>query len=87
MVFGTPKCTHTRSKKCLVVAFAVMFFLQATRIVILEKQSTITKTQSFPLLVDGNPNMHSIEMDSYGLLGVGREVYRPCFFVVGLEIV
>ena len=45
------------------------------------------KKQSFPHLVDGSPNMYSIEMDSHGLLGVGRGVYRPCFLVVGLEIV
>jgi hypothetical protein len=37
MVCGIPKCTHTRSKKHLAVASAVMFFLQAARITILEK--------------------------------------------------
>jgi hypothetical protein len=37
MVYGFPKCTQTHSKKSLAVASAVMFFLQATRIVILEK--------------------------------------------------
>jgi hypothetical protein len=57
MVCGIPKCTHTRSKKSLVVAYVVMFFLQAARIAILEKQSTTTKTQSFPLLVDERPDM------------------------------
>jgi hypothetical protein len=31
--------------------------------------------------------MYSIDMDSHGLSGVGRGVYRPCFLVVGLEIV
>jgi hypothetical protein len=57
MVCGIPKCTHTRSKKSLAVASAVMFFLQVTRIAILEKRSTTTKTQSFPLLVDERPDM------------------------------
>jgi hypothetical protein len=52
MVCGISKCTHTRSKKSLAVAFVVMLFLQATRIIILEKRSTTTKTQSFPHLVD-----------------------------------
>jgi hypothetical protein len=63
-----------------------MLFFQATRITILEKWSTTTKTQSFPHLVDGRLNMYSIEMDSHGLSGVGRGVYRPCFLVVGLAI-
>jgi hypothetical protein len=37
MVCGIPKCTHTHSKKSLVVDFVVMFFLQVARITILEK--------------------------------------------------
>jgi hypothetical protein len=57
MVCGIPKCTHFRSNKSLVVASTKMLFLQATRIAILEKRSTTTKTQSFPLLVDERPNM------------------------------
>jgi hypothetical protein len=57
MVCGIPKCTQTHSKKSLAVASVVMFFLQATRITILEKRSTTTKTQSFPHLVDGRPDM------------------------------
>jgi hypothetical protein len=57
MVCGIPKCTHTHSKKSLAVAYVVMFFLQVARITILEKRSTTTKTQSFPLLVDGRPDM------------------------------
>ena len=86
MVCGVPKCTHTHSKKILAVASIVMFYLQAARIAILEKRSTTTKTQSFPLLVYERPNMYSIEMYSHGLSGVGRGVYRPYFLVVGLEI-
>jgi hypothetical protein len=31
--------------------------------------------------------MCSIDMDSHGLLGVGRGVYMPYVLVVGLEIV
>jgi hypothetical protein len=57
MVCGIPKCTHTHSKKSLAVASAMMLFLQATGIAILEKRSTTTKTQSFHHLVDGRPNM------------------------------
>jgi hypothetical protein len=86
MVCGIPKCTQTRSNNILVVASIVMLFLQATRITILEKRSTTTKTQSFPLLVDERLDMYSIDMDSHGLSGVGRGVYRPCFVVVGLAI-
>jgi hypothetical protein len=82
MVCWIPKCTQTRSKKILEVAFVVMFFLQAVIIAILEKRSTTTKTQPLPLLVDGRPDMLSIEMDSHGLSGVGRGVYKPCFLVV-----
>jgi hypothetical protein len=57
MVCVIPKCTHTRSKKILAVTSDVMFFLKATRITILEKRSTTTKTHLFPLLVDGRPDM------------------------------
>jgi hypothetical protein len=45
MVCGIPKYTHTHSKKSLTVTYVVMFFLQAARIAILEKQSITTKTQ------------------------------------------
>jgi hypothetical protein len=86
-VFGIPKCTHTHSKKRLAVASTVMFFLQATRIAILENRSTTTKTYSFPFLVEGRPDMYSIEMDSKGFAGVGRGVYMPCFLMVGLVMV
>jgi hypothetical protein len=44
------------------------------------------KTQSFPCLVEGMPDMYSIEMDSEGLPGVGRGVYMPCFVMSSLEI-
>ena len=37
MVCGIPKCTHTFSKKILAMAIAVILFLQATKITILEK--------------------------------------------------
>jgi hypothetical protein len=37
IVLWIPKCTQIRSKKSLAVAFAVMLFLQATIITILEK--------------------------------------------------
>jgi hypothetical protein len=86
MVCGSPKCIQAHSKKSLAVASTMMLFLQATRITILEKWSTTTKTKSFPHLVDGRPDMWSIEMDSHGLLGVGRGVYKPYFLMVGLEI-
>jgi hypothetical protein len=68
------------------VASVVMLFLQAAKINILEKQSATTKTKSFLHLVDGRPNMSYIEIDSHGLSGVGRGVYRYYFLVVGLEI-
>ena len=87
MVCGIPKCTQNRSKNILAVASAVMLFLQAITITILEKRSKTKKTQSFPCLVDGRPDMYSIEMDSHGLSGVQRGVYRPCFLVVSLAIV
>jgi hypothetical protein len=52
----------------------------------LRKVINTTKTQSFSLLVDGRPDMQSMEMDSHGLSGAGRGVYKPCFLVVGLAI-
>ena len=54
---GIPKCTHTRSKKSLAVVSAVIFFLQAIIMAIFENRSTTTKTQSFPCLVEGRPDM------------------------------
>jgi hypothetical protein len=54
---GIPKCTHTRSKKSLAVASALIFFLQAAIMAIFENLSTTTKTQSIPFLVEGRPNM------------------------------
>ena len=54
---GIPKCIHTRSKKSLVVASVVIFFLQDTIMAIFENLSTTTKTQSFPCLVEGRPDM------------------------------
>jgi hypothetical protein len=86
MVCGIPKCTKTHSNKILAVASTVILFLQATRIAILEKKSTSTKTHSFPHLVDARPDMYYIKMDSHGLSVVGRGVYRPCFLVVDLII-
>jgi hypothetical protein len=55
--YGIPKCTHTRSKKSLVVDSAVIFFLQAIMMDIFENRSTTTKTQSLPCLVEGRPDM------------------------------
>jgi hypothetical protein len=36
MVCGIPKCTHTRLKKSLAVAYVVILFLEANKITILE---------------------------------------------------
>ena len=55
--YGIQKCTHTRSKKSLAVASIVIFFLQAAIIAIFENLSKTTKTQSFPCLVEGRPDM------------------------------
>jgi hypothetical protein len=57
MVCGIPKCIHTHSKKILGVAFDLILFLQVAKFTILEKRPTTTKKQSFPLLVDGRPDM------------------------------
>jgi hypothetical protein len=57
MVFGITNCTHTHSMKILVLVSIVMLFFQATRITILENQSTTTKTKSFSFLVEGRNNM------------------------------
>ena len=54
---GIPKCTHTRSKKSLAVASAVIFFLQTAIMAIFENLLTTMKTQSFPCLVEGRPDM------------------------------
>jgi hypothetical protein len=45
---GIQNCTHTHLKKILALDSAVMLFLQATRIAILENRSTTVNTQSFP---------------------------------------
>ena len=54
---GIPKCTHTHSKKRLAVASTVIFFVHATIMAIFENLSTTTKTQLFPCLVEGRPDM------------------------------
>ena len=54
---GIQKCTHTHSKKSLAVVSAMIFFLQAAIMAIFENLLTTTKTQSFPCLVEGRPNM------------------------------
>ena len=71
---GIPKCTLTHSKKSLTVASVVIFFLQAAIMAIFKNLLTTTKTQSFPCLVEGRPDMKSMEMDSKGRLGVGSGV-------------
>lgn len=58
-----------------------IFFIEAIRIPILNNQSTTTKTYSLPCLVEGRPNMYSIEMDSQRLFKVSRGVYRPFFLM------
>lgn len=57
VVYGSPKLTHTHSKKRLTVASMVMLFLQAVNMAILEKRSTTTNTQSLPSLVKGSLDM------------------------------
>ena len=54
---GIPKGTRTHSKKILVVASIVIFFLQAVIMAIFKNPSMTTKTQSFPCLVEGRPDM------------------------------
>ena len=54
---GIPKCTHTHSKKILGVASTMIFFLQFNIMAIFENLSTTMKTQSFPFLVEGRPDM------------------------------
>ena len=54
---GIQKCTHTHSKKSLVVASAVILFLQATIMAIFENLSMTTNTQSLSCLVEGRPDM------------------------------
>ena len=54
---GIPKCTHTRSKKSLAVASAVIFFLQAIIMDIFNNRSMTIKIQSLPCLVEGRPDM------------------------------
>ena len=54
---GIPKCTHTRSKKSLAVDPTLIFFLQAAIMAIFKNLSMTMKTQSFPCLVEGRPDM------------------------------
>ena len=55
--YGILKCTHTRSKKSLAMASAVIFFLQVTIMTIFENLSMTKKTQSFACIVEGRPDM------------------------------
>jgi hypothetical protein len=55
--YGIPKCTHTRSRKSLVVVSAVIFFLQAAIMAIFDNLSLTMKIESFTCLVEGRPYM------------------------------
>jgi len=55
--YEIPNCTQTLSKKIIAVASAVILFLQATMMSILENMSMTTKTQSLSCLVEGRPDM------------------------------
>ena len=55
--YGIPKCTHTHSKKSVVVASTMIFFLQAAIMAIFENLSMTTNTQSLSCLVEGRPDM------------------------------
>ena len=57
MECGIPKCTHTHSKKSLVVAFAVILFLQVAIMAILENLSMTMKIQLLSCLVEGRLDM------------------------------
>jgi len=52
---GIPKCTHTRSKKSLGVASAVIFFLQAAIMAIFENLSTTKKNTIISMLGGRKP--------------------------------
>lgn len=71
---GIPKCTHTHSNKSLAVTSVVIHFWQATIMTTFKNLLTTTKTQSFPCLVEGRPDMQSMEIDSQGQLGVGSRL-------------
>lgn len=66
------------------MASTMILFLQATMMAILENLSMSIKTQLFSCLVEGRPNMLSMEINSQGQLGVGQGVYMPCFLMDGL---
>lgn len=54
--------------------------------VILENQSTTTNKHALPCLVEGKPDMQSMDTNSQGLFKVDREVYNPYFLIVGFAM-
>jgi hypothetical protein len=51
------KIPEVAPKAYISLISAMIFFLQAVKMAILENQSTTTKTQSFPCFMDGRLNM------------------------------
>ena len=70
--YGIPKCTHTRSKKSLAVASAMIFFLQAAIMAIFENLSMTKNTQLLPMLCR-NKDQHVIHGDGFPRSTRGRQ--------------
>lgn len=85
MDYGIPKCTHTSSKKSLAVASAMILFLQAAMMAILE--SVDDHKNAIVVVLSRRKAQHVVhETDSQGQLSLGRGVYKTCFLMISLAM-
>jgi hypothetical protein len=77
---------HDLPENRIAICEASSLLWQAIKCDILENLSTTTNIESWPLLVQGNPNTKSILISSHGVVGVGKGVYKPWGFNLELEV-
>src|SRR6516225_8229943 len=75
---GKPWSRQMFQRKRRAISGASAVVLVGEKCAILEKRSTTTRMASLPEGETGRPTMKSMEMDSQGREGTGRETRWPC---------
>ena len=81
MLLGNPCNLTTSLKNWLETCVASLVFKKGMKCAIFENMSTITRIESWPIWVLGNPKTKSILTASQGLLGMGNGWYNPTFWL------
>jgi len=68
----------------MLVASSVLW--HGMKCVILLNLSAITKIDSLPFFVLGNPKTNPLDMSTHGSLGTGKGVYNPCGKILDLGL-